>query len=105
MENGLKPEAAKRAVRPKKPHNDWQIIWGGSEFEGIKGVEIIRNAANFSTSPTGYQFTIPDPENRGFYTFRIYVLKKNTGEQVQVALCELSPGVYATGLRDKNAEI
>jgi len=105
LENGLTPEAAKRAARPKPPHDDWQIIWGGLEFEGIRGVEIVRNVANFSTKSTGYQFTIPDPDNRGFYTFSIYDLKKKTGETVQVALCELSPGVYATGLRDEKTEI
>lgn len=104
MGNGLTPEAMKRAARPKPPHDDWKIIWGCSEFEGIKGVEIVRNVANFSTNATGYQFTIPDPDNRGFYTFNVYDLKKKTGETIQVALCEVSPGVYATALRDERRQ-
>ena len=87
-------------TRPEPPLDDWRILWGGREFEGIEGVAIINNVANFKLTETGHAFTTPDPIWGQVKTFDVYDLTKSTGEVIQVALCEVSAGVYATAVRD-----
>jgi hypothetical protein len=90
------------AKRPDPPFDDWKIVWGCiHEFAGVEGVKRVDNTFNCSIKSTGDHFTIPDSSGKGLYTFSVFDLTKETGEVVQAANCEVSNGVWASGVRDK----
>lgn len=88
----------KAAVRADPPNDDWLIIWGCDEFDGIEGFYIENNHANFSYKETGEMFSTLDPRGNS-YTLHVYRLRNKAGKEVDAAICEVSPGVYASGVR------
>jgi len=99
--NSYKSMRLETAQRPLPPNDDWRIVWGCQEYDAVLDAEITKNRANFSTKRVGESFMVPDPQGNGPYHFVVEELTKRTGETVQVANCELTPGVWASAIRDK----
>lgn len=93
----------KSAKRADPPNDDWLIIWGCNEFDGIEDFFIENNVANFSSQRTGEMFSTRDPRGN-LYTLSVYRLTNDAGKEVDAAICEVSPGVYASGVRVSSSE-
>ena len=88
----------KAALPAEPPNDDWMIIWGCNEFDGIEGFYIENNTANFTSKRTGETFVANDTRGNS-YTFHVERLRNKAGQEVDAACCEVSPGVYASGVR------